>query len=230
MYKKIIGSIVLITVLGVLIYGAVNRTLAKTSDASLETAAIAANHGQAAADAEGQGWGRDQSARTDAATEQAATGQGYGRQGQGQNRQAELNREDFDEAEQAGQGYSRQGQNKARGQNRQAEQAGARNAEAEHANTEWQTVQGEVVSLTPDTMTVETADGSSVLVAGRIWRYIQETDFVVALGDQVTLNGFEENGAFKIGELANDVNGQIVQIRETSGRPLWAGRGQGRSR
>ena len=233
MFKKAVWSIVLIAIVGVLIYGAVNRTLAKTIDVSPEPAAIAANNSQTTDLASAQG---RQSQNT---APEALQGQSNGRS---QNRQAESNREDFGEAEQPGQGYGRQDRNttsdtgvrqsqgNGRGQNRQAGQAGAGSAEAVRVDMAWQTVQGEVVSLAPDAMIVETATGASVLIAGRPWSYIQESGFVVEPGDKVTLNGFEENGEFRIGELANDASGQLVQIREYSGRPLWAGGGQGRSR
>ena len=257
MLKKAIWSIVLIAIVGVLIYGAVNRTLAKTidSDTSSESASLATNHNQATEIASSLGQGRGQAEKTGAETDHAVDGESHGRQGQnttsdsgarqgqgrGQNRQVEPNDAGVGEAEQAGQGYGRQGQNatsgseswqgkgNGRGQNRQAEQAGAGNAEAEHANMEWQTVQGEVVSLASDAMIVETTSGASVLVEGRSWSYAQQAGFVAELGDAVTLNGFEEDGEFKVGELANDASGQLVQIRELSGRPLWAGGGQGRS-
>ena len=246
MLKKAIWSIVLIAIVGVLIYGAVNRTLAKTVDSNTgsESASLAANHSQTTEVASGQGWDRGQSEKAVAESDQVQNNAEQGRQGQntasetwqgqgngrGQNRQTEQNSAGVGEAEQAGQGYGRQGQNKGRAQNRQSEQAGAGNAEAVHTDMVWQTVQGEVVSLAPDAMIVETTSGTSVFVAGRPWSYAQESGFVVELGDEVTLNGFEENGEFKVGELTNDAGGQLVQIREYSGRPLWAGGGQGRSR
>ena len=257
MLKKAIWSIVLIAIVGVLIYGAVNRTLAKTIDSDIrsETASLTTNHDQATEVASSQGQGHGQTEKTGAETDHAVDGEGHGRQGQnttsdsesrqgkgqGQNRQDELNDAGVGEAEQAGQGYGRQGQNatsdsgerqgqgNGRGQNRQAEQAGVGNAETEHANMEWQTVQGEIVSLASDALIVETASGASVLVEGRSWSYAQQAGFVAELGDAVTLNGFEEDGEFKVGELANDTSGQLVQLRELSGRPQWAGGGQGRS-
>ena len=253
MLKKAVWSIVLIAIVGVLIYGAVNRTLAKTIDSDIrsESASLTTNHDQAteAASSQSQGRGQTESAEPDHAvdgdrrqgqntTSASGTRQGQGR---GQNRQSEPNDAGVGEAEQAGQGYGRQGQNatsdsavqqgqgKGRGQNREAEQTGAGNAEAEHADMEWQTVQGEVVSLASDAMIVETTSGASVLVEGRSWSYAQQAGFVAELGDAVTLNGFEEDGEFKVGELANDASGQLVQLRELSGRPRWAGGGQGRS-
>ena len=107
MYKKAVWSIVLIATVGLLTYGAVNRTLAKTSDNDTrsEPAYVAANHGQASEVPGGQGWGRIRSQ-----------------------------------------------------------------------------------------MDAEEADD------------------------------------FKVGELTNEISDQFVQIREVSGRPLWAGRGQGRNR
>ncbi len=257
MLKKAIWSIALIAIVGVLIYGAVNRTLAKTIDSDIrsESASLVTNRDQATEVASNQGQGRGQAERAGGEADHELNGEGYGQKGQnttsdsetrqgqgrGQNQQAEQNDAGVGEAEQTGQGYGRQGQNatsdsgerqgqgNGRGQNRQAEQAGAGNAEAEHANMEWQTVQGEIISLASDAMSVETTSGASVLVEGRSWSYAQQAGFMAELGDAVTLNGFEEDGEFKVGELVNDASGQLVQVRELSGRPLWAGGGRGRS-
>ncbi len=257
MLKKAIWIIALIAIVGVLTYGAVNRTLAKTNDTETrnETASLTTNHEQGVEVAGGQGWGRGQAESVGSEADHAVTEQGYGRQnqnattvtgqgqgnGRGQNRQAEQDQEAFGEAEPSGQGYGRQNQNRqvnrrraramaGQGRNRQTEQAAAGIPEAEHTEMEWQSVQGKVVSLAADTMTVETASGATVLVEGRPWSYAQEAGFAAALGDVVTLNGFDEEGEFKVGELANDDSGQFVQIREIDGRPLWAGNGQGRNR
>ena len=58
MYKKVIWSIVLIAIVGVLTYGAVNRTLAKTEDSG--PLALADKKGQTTEVAEGRGLGRGQ--------------------------------------------------------------------------------------------------------------------------------------------------------------------------
>lgn len=260
MLKKVIWSITLIAIVGVLTYGAVNRTLAKTNDtdARSETTSIASNHEQGTEVASGQGWGRGRGEIAHEEAEHAAsgedTGQGYGRQnqnataesqqgqgnGRGQNRQVEQDHESFGEAEQIGQGYGRQNQNttgesqavqgNGQGRNRQTEQAAAAVAEAEHADMDWQTVQGEVVSLASDEMLVSTASGATVVVEGQPWSYAQQAGFTAELGDEITVNGFEEDGEFKVGELMNDASGQLIVLRELGGRPMWAGQGQGKNR
>jgi hypothetical protein len=42
-------------------------------------------------------------------------------------------------------------------------------------------------------------------------------------GDQVTVNGFTENGQFQTISVSNDSTGQLLTLRDASGRPLWAG-------
>ena len=193
--------------------------------------------GEGYAQGQGQGYGRQN---------QNETGESQRSQGNGrnQNRQAEQEHEEFGEAEQAGQGYGQgydrqnqnatdelqQGQGTGQGRNRQTEQAAVANVEAEHADMDWQSVQGEVINIMSDIMIVETASGATVLVEGQPWSYAQEAGFMAEPGDVVTVNGFEEEGEFKVGELMNDSSGQQVVLRELSGRPMWAGRGQGKNR
>ena len=77
MLKKAIWSIVLIAIVGVLTYGAVNRTLAKTADNDPES--LSASHNVAAANNTGSGWGRGQIERTETGAEPVANTEGYGR-------------------------------------------------------------------------------------------------------------------------------------------------------
>jgi hypothetical protein len=42
-------------------------------------------------------------------------------------------------------------------------------------------------------------------------------------GDQVTVNGFTENGQVQAISVSNDSTGQLLTLRDASGRPLWAG-------
>jgi hypothetical protein len=77
---------------------------------------------------------------------------------------------------------------------------------------------------------VEATDGTQVGVEGRPWSFAQEQAFQAQAEDQVSLQGFYEDGEFKAGRIDNLTNGQSVDLREDSGRPMWAGRGRGRNR
>ena len=75
-------------------------------------------------------------------------------------------------------------------------------------------------------LVVEADSGSLVTVENRPWWFAQEQGFAAGVRDEVTLTGFYENGEFEVGELDNATNGVVVEIREESGRPKWAGRGR----
>ena len=93
---------------------------------------------------------------------------------------------------------------------------------AEH---EWVALTGEVSSILPRGMVVTDADGRQIEIARRPWRFAQEQGFAPQVGDQVTLDGFYENGEFEAARLTNTTNGQIVYLRDDAGHPLWASGG-----
>lgn len=91
---------------------------------------------------------------------------------------------------------------------------------------EWLTLTGRVVSADADALVVQTATGEQVVVENRPWSFAQELGFAAAAGDELTVTGFYEEGSLEVGKIANQHTGQQVQLREESGRPLWAGRGR----
>jgi hypothetical protein len=54
-------------------------------------------------------------------------------------------------------------------------------------------------------------------------RYVSAQGVTFNAGDHLTVNGFEENGQFQAGTVVNDTTGQTLNLRDTTGRPLWAG-------
>jgi hypothetical protein len=99
---------------------------------------------------------------------------------------------------------------------------------------EWVTLEGVVVSVDSGELVVQTTDGQEISMEGRPWQFTQKQGFSVQAGDQVALTGFYEDvdpstgsgHSFEVGQIHNASNGQVVIIREDSGRPLWAGRGR----
>jgi hypothetical protein len=57
----------------------------------------------------------------------------------------------------------------------------------------------------------------------RSWRYAMDKGFVPKVGDQLTLNGFYENGEFEVGVLTNEASGDMLRIRDKTGAPMWSG-------
>jgi len=91
---------------------------------------------------------------------------------------------------------------------------------------EWLTIQGTVSSVAVDLVEIETADGEIIPFEGRPLSFAQEQGFSPDEGDAVTLSGFDEDGEFKIGQIALD-GGISITLR----RRRWpTGLGWPRSR
>lgn len=118
-----------------------------------------------------------------------------------------------------------QGQGQGQGGQGQADAPGDGTGTGQAQVDEWLTLQGTIVSVTPDELVVQTTGGEQVLMDGRPWRFAQEAGFSAQAGDQLVLVGFYENGDFEVGQIENMATGQLVLIRDENGRPLWAGQG-----
>jgi len=109
-----------------------------------------------------------------------------------------------------------------------------RSNEDDHAVTEesrpsalaWQSYEGVVAGVSETGLVIETTDGTEIQVEGRPWLYIEEQGFIVAVGDNLSLTAFTENGEYQVGELVNRTNGHSIQVRDSQGIPAWRGRGQ----
>lgn len=127
-----------------------------------------------------------------------------------------------------GQGYGRGGQGQGGGN--QGNGAGGQgqttnpNPGTPQANvTDWTTVSGTVNSFDGVGVSLTTADGASLWVQFGQSRYVSAQGVTFTAGDHLTVNGFIENGQFQAGTVTNDTTGQTLNLRDTTGRPLWAG-------
>jgi hypothetical protein len=89
----------------------------------------------------------------------------------------------------------------------------------------WQTITG-IVTLADSELTVATDEGELLIGMGQSW-YREEAGFVVNVGDEVRVTGFYEDGEFKAAHVENLSTTQQIALRDTTGRPMWAGRGRG---
>jgi hypothetical protein len=189
MGKKIIIGIVVAVLSGGLVYGAVNRTQAKSEHVSGEnTTRQYANQNEPRATAN--------SSRGERAGES-------NRRGSGQNA--------------AGQGA----QNEAGAQSRQSEVVGAAQV------TAWVAIQGTVLDVSEEAIVILTDQGDELIIEGMTLRFAQEAGFTTGVDHRVELTGFYENEEFEVGKMVDLTSGRAIDIREESGRPLWAG-GRGR--
>jgi hypothetical protein len=87
-----------------------------------------------------------------------------------------------------------------------------------------------VETISPEAVIINLAEGNDVIIEGRAWRFAQEMGYSLQKGQTVNITGFEEDGEFKPVEISVNGSGSAFQFRENSGRPMWAGRGQGKGR
>jgi hypothetical protein len=88
----------------------------------------------------------------------------------------------------------------------------------------WQTVEGVVLETTE--LVIETADGQTLQIGLGPSHYRESQGFVLEVGDEVRASGFLEEGEFKAAQVENLDSGESITLRDTSGRPMWAGRGR----
>ena len=102
------------------------------------------------------------------------------------------------------------------------------NSPVEHEAGALETVRG-VVIVSDSEILVRTGDGSEVLVGlGQAW-YREQANFTVAVGDEVSVVGFHEDGEFKAVTVENLSTGASITLRDATGRPAWAGQGNRRN-
>ncbi len=133
-----------------------------------------------------------------------------------------------------GQGYGRGGGQGQQGQSRgrQGNGAGGQgqttnpNPGTPQANvTEWVTMKGTVNSFDGVGVSLTTDDGAPLWVQFGQSRYVSAQGVTFTAGDHLTVNGFYENGQYQAGTVTNDTTGQTLNLRDTTGRPLWTGGG-----
>ena len=219
MKSKIVWGVLITATAALLVAGAVNRTMARseTGNATGEQTAQQQRRGQAA-----NGTG---SASGDALGQAASpvAGNGEGNQGQGRGQQGG----EFD----SGTGQSAGGQGQGQGGGRgagggQGAGSGAEAAEPLANLDELATIQGTVIDANEELLLLAQADNDPLEISGRAWRFALENGFSVGQDDSVTVVGFYDEDHFEPIAVTNDATGQQMQLREASGRPLWAGRGQ----
>ncbi len=117
-----------------------------------------------------------------------------------------------------------------RGQENVTGEALGRNANTpiEHEVGVLETVRG-VVIVSDSEILVRSSDGSEVLVGlGQAW-YREQAGFSIAVGDEVNVIGFHEDGEFKGVTVENVTSGTAITLRDATGRPAWAGQGNRRN-
>jgi hypothetical protein len=78
-------------------------------------------------------------------------------------------------------------------------------------------------------LVIKTPTGDQVQVGLGPSFYREAQGFVLELGDRVQVAGYWEDDEFKATRVDKlDTNERII-LRDTSGRPMWAGQGRGKN-
>lgn len=90
--------------------------------------------------------------------------------------------------------------------------------------TEWVTVQGLVTAVELNALMIETTGGEMMAVQLGPEFYWTAQGIAFAAGDQVEVNGFfEDEDSFSAGTVTLLDTGETLALRDSNGRPLWAG-------
>jgi hypothetical protein len=206
MIKKIILGILFVGLSGFLIFGAVNRTLAKTNDVRTNV----------------NGGGRYQSEESGLA-KVAEDENPYGRN-QSLNRSENRSKTDS----QYGNGFNRS-ENDTEFRNGLGRTDSDRNGVPDPQATagEWAEYEGNVISMDSSMILVETVEGSEIVIEGRALLFMQDSGFVTSIGNTLSITGFYEDDEYKVATIVDQTTDEAIVVRDDGGRPGWAGNGWG---
>lgn len=215
MIKKVFVGVFLAIVFGLLVFGAVNRTLAKNDDT--EPLALSKNLSEGNNGAN-INQNKNQSVNKSLENNLYLRGQDNSR---GSN---DCDEESHSDGTEYRKGAEEQGNRSGTTQGGQPESVpgdglGVGQAEVDEQMTEI----GTVVSVSADLLVIELPDGSQLDLEGRVLSFLIEQGFSIVEGDELTITGFYEGDNFEVIQILNDTSGENISVRDQNGRPLWAG-------
>ena len=221
MVKKVFVGILLAAAFGLLVFGAVNRTMAKTLDRETLTQNESAELGYGGENGNGNTQtyqhrvldGGVDDCIADGEYQGAGPGAGY------------ATGNDEPPLDGTGYGYGNGKKGSEEGMGGQPEDAPQDGTGTGIADVqEWLTDNATVLSVDDYLWVVTLEDGSTIEIDGRTLSYLQELGFTVTPGDSIVLTGFyDEDGIYEIGQVENLNTGEIAVIRTDTGTPLWSG-------
>ena len=218
MIKKIILGTLFTALIGFLVFGAVNRTIAKSTDIRNETEGGGRN--QALNDGNLNNVNQQTPLGKNQQLNRAETDSEYGNGRQGATENDGL-----------GNGYNRSENQQGLGNGLSKDDTDRNGTPDQQATAgEWQAYTGQVVIVDPVMILVETSDGKQIEIEGRAWSYAQEMGFTTAVGNTLQINGFHEDGEYKVATIEDLTTGQTIVTRDENGRPGWSGNGWGELR
>lgn len=87
---------------------------------------------------------------------------------------------------------------------------------------------GTVTEVDESYLIIFSEESDEIIIENRPWWFATDAGFFAEIGDSINVNGFYEAvDEFEVSYLQNLTKGIETQIRESNGRPLWAGNGRG---
>jgi hypothetical protein len=213
MIKKIFVGVLMAGVFGLLVLGAVNRTLAKSVERdpiSLQNSLVEGNGGE------------NNIISAVNSNDHLSNGGSHG-----SNMSSQSGSDSEDSKMLTNGAASENNPGRVDGQGNQTEGLPADGSGVGLASVdEWITQSGFVESVMSDLWVVTLSDGTAIEIEGRTLSYAIESGFSVEGGDELGLTGFLEDGKFEIGQIENLTTGEIAMVRDQNGRPFWAGGGR----
>ncbi len=126
-----------------------------------------------------------------------------------------------------------QGQKKNHTSSSNGQQGGKNGSESDHATSDEDfkdmvSFTGTVTQVNENLLVILSEKGNEIVIENRAWWFATDAGFSAGIGDSIAINGYYEAvDKFEVSYLRNLTKGIEVQIREGSGRPLWAGNGRG---
>jgi hypothetical protein len=217
MIKKIFLGALFLGLAGVLIFGAVNRTIAKSTETPLAKGESGGRQLEGSIDTDHQGGHGQFESNVAGGTHETHDHETHDHEGDCSGNLSESH-EPGSEL-----GGSWGGQRRGGGW---MSSGGSIAGHSEAETASWITVEGSVVSADAEALVVSTVDGETVVIEGRAWRFAQELGYTTSVDAPITVVGFYEDGEFKVVQISGNVGEVPIQLREPGGRPVWAGGGQ----
>jgi hypothetical protein len=212
--RKWLAGVLIVGLIGVLIAGAVIRTMDKTEQPSN---AQGVERDRDVEGLSGRGFGAGESLDRLPENEKRYEQNRDSQQSNGRQYVQRVNNLDGN-----GQRYGQGLDSRTCGNETTGGLGGASQAQVE----EWIMFEGTIAGIQDDALTVELIEGGELMVEGRAWSFAQDQGFSTQIGNQVTLAGFYEGDDFEVGKITDQSAGNEVALREIGGRPLWAGNGR----
>jgi hypothetical protein len=210
MIKKVFASVLLAVVFGLLILGAVNRTIAKSND----------NEPLALSEGTDRRNGTESGYRSGEQSDESSNSPQLGRN----NRSSELqyNNQTADNSSRLGGGRNNGGTGLGLGAETPLD--GGLGVDAAEPKIWADPFTVTVDTIADDQWLVSNNEGFELEIEGRALGFLQDNDFEVEIGDELVIVGFYEGDKFELGEITNNVTQQVLTLRDETGRPFWSGR------